>query len=278
MGKDGLNLRERTNDTPILIIIAHYDSISVRFRPALQNILYGRIGTVLISSILTLIVIPLWMYYGFFSWWIILANGIAIISAFFSSFAYTVSLFNKLTNESPGAFDNASGCATMYGTMKMLKDQDLNADVRFIFTDCEEEGLMGTIMYLQEVHEELLKLENKGRVKVLSLDGTGGEPKLALLSNYGIPRVVRCGKNLKSEFKQIGQDLYDINLKSLWAPYASSDHAVFGEFGFDAIQLFSMGMVSNTKYDTKDKIRKRTLSMTTNFVKEWILRNSDRRI
>ncbi|MBD3351915.1 MAG: M28 family peptidase [Candidatus Lokiarchaeota archaeon] len=279
MGIDGTTDEAKAKNIPIIIIIAHYDSISVKFRPAVQNMLYARIGTVPISSLLCFILLPVTMKIGAGNWLLIIGTILLIISSGFSVFALIMGFFNKLTNQSPGAFDNASGCSTLYGLIKALKlnqgEGELKADIRLIFADCEEEGLMGTIEYLHTHEKELMNLDNKSRVKMVALDGTGGKPTLGLFSSYGMPRVVRCGRVLKKEFKKLAKEQFGIDLKSLWSPYASSDHAVFGEYGFKAIQLFSMGMVSNTKYDTIENVNTETLALTTKVIVEFVLSNTN---
>ncbi len=109
---------------------------------------------------------------------------------------------------------------------------------------------------------------------MISLDGTGGKDPIGLFSSYVMPRVVKCERGLKKQFQIIGKELLNMKMPSIWSPYASSDHAVFGEFGFKAIQIFSMGMISNTKSDTFDKVNKETLAKVSKIITEFVKRNS----
>ncbi|MHA1340905.1 MAG: M28 family peptidase [Promethearchaeota archaeon] len=291
---------------PLILIMAHYDSISGQFRPIFHNIIYLRMATIPFSAIFALITLPFSMQIGPANLLIKFGAILAIMASAFSVFSFIASFFNKWTNESDGAFDNASGCATLIGVIKNLVDiansninneisdkvanvatvdkdmnnilknlnslKDLPIDIKFIFIDCEEEGLLGSHAYFIKHMEELTDPIYKKFIKVISLDGTGGDPKLGLFSKYGMPRVINAARSLKKEFKKFGHELFNERIPSLWAPYASSDHAVFGEYGIESIQIFSKGFTSNTKYDTFDFIKKETLEKTTNLMTLFILK------
>lgn len=274
MGIDGTTKEAAEKNTPVIIFAAHYDSISAKLPTPVLNGLYVFFATVPFSCILSFILLPFTIQTRPEGWLMILGVILLIIASGYSSIGLLIYSNLGFTNESAGAFDNASGCATLYALIRNLKDLQLNADVRLIFVDCEEEGLMGTIEYLHEHEEELKRPDVKPRVSMISLDGTGGRDPIGLFSSYGMPRVIKCERGLKKQFQTIGKELFNMKMPSLWSPYSSSDHAVFGEFGFKAIQVFSMGMISNTKNDTFDKVNKETLGKVAKIITEFVIRSS----
>lgn len=274
MGIDGTTNEASEKNIPIIIFAAHYDSISAKLPTPILNSLYAFFATIPISCVLSLILLPFTMQTKPEGWLMILGVVLLIIASGYSTIGLFIYSILGFTNESAGAFDNASGCATLYALIRNLKDLQLNADIRLIFVDCEEEGLMGTIEYLHKHEQELKSPDVKPRVMMISLDGTGGKDPIGLFSSYGMPRVVKCERGLKKQFQIIGKELLNMKMPSIWSPYASSDHAVFGEFGFKAIQIFSMGMISNTKSDTFDKVNKETLAKVSKIITEFVKRNS----
>lgn len=54
----------------------------------------------------------------------------------------------------PGTFDDTVSCAALLEGMRLLKDQPLKRDLLFLFTDGEEQGLLGALKYVED-HPEM---------------------------------------------------------------------------------------------------------------------------
>jgi peptidase M28-like protein len=57
------------------------------------------------------------------------------------------------TSSAPGADDNASGVAAMIEIARLVADLPLNARVRFVAFSGEEQGLLGSTVYAQALHD-----------------------------------------------------------------------------------------------------------------------------
>jgi len=77
--------------------------------------------------------------------------------------------------EGPGAFDDTVSVAAMLEGLRLLKGQTLRRDVVFLFTDGEEQGLLGAFLFVEE-HPELV---DKARL-VLNLEARGNSGALLM--------------------------------------------------------------------------------------------------
>ncbi|HEY5616045.1 MAG TPA: M28 family metallopeptidase [Bacteroidota bacterium] len=72
---------------------------------------------------------------------------------------------------SPGANDNGGGVAVLLGLIKTLKAHQWNVTVDFVFFDREEDGLVGSAVYVRESPDKLRHLAMIN----LDVEGTGEE-------------------------------------------------------------------------------------------------------
>jgi hypothetical protein len=86
----------------------------------------------------------------------------------------------------PGADDNASGVAVLLETARLLADQRLQVELRFLFSDAEELGLLGAETYArtQPAPHLVINLDSVGRAAVDSVrklkDPAALDPRLLI--------------------------------------------------------------------------------------------------
>ena len=107
----------RPSAHPPVWLVAHYDSKGQPISMALRLVGFGA----LVAGLPTVLLVPLLGA-------VLLALGVAI------------ALFNRVTDNSPGALDNASALVTIFMTLDQLPS---DAGVGVIFPDAEEYGLVG---------------------------------------------------------------------------------------------------------------------------------------
>ena len=78
--------------------------------------------------------------------------------------AHLDSISDKTT--APGADDNASGCAVLLAAADIMRNYSFERTIRFLFTTGEEQGLLGSYVYVNS-------LQGQKIVSVLNLDMTG---------------------------------------------------------------------------------------------------------
>jgi hypothetical protein len=89
-------------------------------------------------------------------------------------------------NRSPGALDNATGCAVLLEVARRLQKEPVEGtDVKLVFTGAEEMGLVGAMRYAQ-AHEAELDPES---TVVVNIDSVGCGPRIGVVDRYGIPPV-----------------------------------------------------------------------------------------
>ncbi len=239
--------KKNKNKRHIIILSAHYDSINVSYGPFLIifTSIFNTIGILIIGffPIVLLILQGIW-YYTFMIIYLIFCS-LTILSLF-------LRLFRKLQNFSDGAIDNASGVSTVLGVARALKDRDLpNVDIIFSFWDAEEEGLVGSLSFVEKHLQKLINLYGIEKIHVISYDGCGSKGKISFGRSFGFPRVIKHDKGIVNKLKASAESL-GIPTKTSWFYYPPSDHACFGIRNIDSVWFYSFAAVSNTVKDKKE--------------------------
>jgi len=255
-----LNFEKKSkNKRHVVILSAHYDSINVSYGPFLIifTSIFNTIGILIIGffPIGLLILQGIW-YYTFMIIYLIFCS-LTILSLF-------LRLFRKLQNFSDGAIDNASGVSTVLGVARALKDINLpNVDIIFSFWDAEEEGLVGSLSFVEKHLQKLINLYGIEKIHVISYDGCGSKGQISFGRSFGFPRVIKHDKGIVDKLKASAESL-GIPTKTSWFYYPPSDHACFGIRNIDSVWFYSFAAVSNTVKDKKELLVGQTL---TNSVK-----------
>ncbi|MBA7507705.1 hypothetical protein ES706_06425 [subsurface metagenome] len=247
--------KKNKNKRHIIILSAHYDSINVSYGPFLIifTSIFNTIGILIIGffPIVLLILQGIW-YYTFMIIYLIFCS-LTILSLF-------LRLFRKLQNFSDGAIDNASGVSTVLGVARALKDRDLpNVDIIFSFWDAEEEGLVGSLSFVEKHLQKLINLYCIEKIHVISYDGCGSKGKISFGRSFGFPRVIKHDKGIVNKLKASAESL-GIPTKTSWFYYPPSDHACFGIRNIDSVWFYSFAAVSNTVKDKKELLIGQTLA------------------
>lgn len=142
-----------------------------------------------------------------------------------------------------GANDNASGTAVMMEVARVLKDFELNADVKFIAFGAEEIGLEGSKYYVNEMDKDDIK---KTRAMInLDMVGVGDELTAGDMKKNDGWLV----KYIKRYCKVLDQDVISFEAEE------SSDHAYFEYAGIPVcFMTWEPDPYYHTAEDTLDKI------------------------
>ena len=132
------------------------------------------------------------------------------------------------TADSIGALDNGSGTAVLMEAAKLIREQQLDYNIRIIFFSGEENGLYGSRYYVGSLPDE----ELSNIIGCFNIDVVGAKDcREILMQTYQIGNKGQVEENwITKEFGRINGE-YTLMYGS------SSDHAPFIHKGIPAIQL-----------------------------------------
>jgi len=146
--------------------------------------------------------------------------------------------------ESPGASDNASGCALVYGVAKaMMKQKVRRKNLMIVFLDKEEIGHAGAYAFSKWLKEESFNIHS-----VHTADQVGWDKDGDRNIELEVP-----SKSLKEAYRK-HTNTFDI--KAYVTRETGSDHKEFREAGFNAIGIteeYRRGDTSPFHHDPEDK-------------------------
>jgi hypothetical protein len=246
-----VNLKS-SNSKSKVVFIAHWDSKSQSFPTS------TRIAIFLIFIIGSLI---LYLSYFVLSILKIIVNlsvplmpNILLDACIITAIIGALNYFNKTSNKSYGAFDNAAAVGTMIELARYYKEHPLdNIDLVFLSTGSEELNLGGAIHFIQKYKADF----EKNSIFFINLDLIGGSEVVRLIASYGIPRKVSSVK-LNSLFLNSGKEL-DIKIRDIYSPSGVwSDYMPIVQEGFQACWLGSEPGLKfvHTENDNMDLISK----------------------
>jgi len=165
--------------------------------------------------------------------------------AFLSAVAALCALMiyrNKTFDTSPGALDDASGVGVLLTLAEAMKEEPpTRTRVTFLFTDAEEEGLLGAWSYLKS-HPGELSLSD---TYILNLEGIGLEGRLLFLGKWGselAARILRLAKGRGIPLRPCP-----------FLPGVLMDHLPFRWQGLQAATLFCLSFKSFYIHTPKDR-------------------------
>jgi len=160
----------------------------------------------------------------------------------------------------PGAFDNAGGCAVLFGLAEWLFKNPLNIPVELLFTGAEEFNLAGSVSYCNnlKIKGELSQIKS-----VINLDGVGRGNTLEVWSgpeNFAI----RIWSLLSCD---------DLGFKKImkYPPPPGSDHTPFYNEGVPVVMLSINDLsILHRPEDIIDEDKKRNLHLHLNLLKRFL--------
>lgn len=185
---------------------------------------------------------------------------------------------------SPGANDNGGGVAVLLGLIKSLKTHRWNYSVDFCFFDQEEQGLVGSKVYVRrdsqrERHWAMINLDVEGTGDVLYVGPVGGGD-----DNILMPVLRQAAR--KTNFPLQEREFYP---PSDWASFAAAGlenisisvvpghdvdllaHAVRNQWRIDSTKVPQVMKVMHTPEDKSIHVSPDALSMSFEFTRTVLL-------
>ena len=211
-----------------LYFVTHYDSKSQYLN------LFARAGCLLLGS-LSAGIFSLWVLIGVFRVWVG-GTSMAFPVWIQGCFSLTVGLnalfiFTRNGNDSDGAVDNASGVGVLLEVAKTLREiSPKNIAPVFLFTDAEEFGLLGSLMFQRMHGTDMVK----NQVLVINVDSVGARGKMRACA------VGREGNKWLTEVLMFAREKGFYLRKIPFLKGIMMDHLPFGRVGIPALSLTSV--------------------------------------
>ncbi|TKJ27606.1 MAG: hypothetical protein CEE42_01500 [Promethearchaeota archaeon Loki_b31] len=250
-----VNLKSK-NSLANLIFIAHYDSKSQVYSSIFR--IYLIMGSVFGGIILLVVFFVLSVLKIIFMFNNLILDNILLGVSIVIGILTILNFFNKVSNKSPGATDNATSVGTVIALSKYFKNNALeNIDFTFLITGSEELNLGGAIDFIQKHKNEL----DKDITYFINYDLVGAHGVLRNVTSHGIPKKTTSTK-LNELFRNSSKDL-GIEIKEIYFPIgAAGDHMPIVNMGYKACVLASTGSMKyvHSKKDTMSLVSKEGLN------------------
>lgn len=171
----------------------------------------------------------------------------------------------------PGADDNASGVATLLETARLLAGRAPAAEIRFLFPDAEELGMLGAKAYLARwgKPDRVVNLDSVGRAGVMSYrqlrDPAAADPRL-MIHWSSAPSDTALLASLRAQGFRA-----ETGTGPMFA--LGGDHRVFAEAGVPAQFLFGGFHVDyNTVNDRPERIEVERLALLAQALADYVVR------
>lgn len=191
--------------------------------------------------------------------------------------------------QTPGARDNAGGTAALLELSKILKDADVDAELRFIVLGAEEIGYWGASSYLDALSEA----EKDRHIAVYNMDitiatqGSGSKLVFNTLGSrteqgYKEGNFLEPAHNLVSHSVSDAYEKLGYHMEELAGSvhYGDSDHVSFHQSGIDAANICWRRVENGTTIlpaeyhlpqDNLESLDYRTLEITVACIRDAIL-------
>ncbi|TFF97534.1 MAG: M28 family peptidase [Promethearchaeota archaeon] len=204
-----LKAKKRKKNRPVIILSAHYDSISSRIPYKTQKILLFLARVIIlpyialsifISISLTLNILLITSFNNIIFYLISICSLISLV------FGVPIFLFLFTSTRSTGSIDNASGVSILIELAKNFKVNPLNNyDLIFVFCGSEEWGLKGSKNYVKRNYVKLNRKYNLNESFNINLDMVGSY--IGLLNKTGIFKKKNLNRNLNERLLESSQKL-----------------------------------------------------------------------
>ncbi|MHA1271099.1 MAG: M28 family peptidase [Candidatus Helarchaeota archaeon] len=266
--KNILSTKKSRNAKINIVFMAHWDSKGQTIRGSTRILLMAisLIGFIVIS-ILYLIFSILRIF------WFSNNNvnlGLSITSIVIIGISFT-NIFNRITNNSVGAIDNAASVGVLIELARYFRDDNYmkNSNLYFVSTGSEELNLGGSEAFIKNHYNELKNL----KTYFINFDLVGSDGTIEMVSSYGIPKKKTSEVLLKLFRNEAIKQ--QIPFKTMYLPFGAwCDLMPAISKGFEGCWLASESTfsIAHTKKDTIDKISRKglkdILSLTIGVVEE----------
>ena len=279
--------KETGADRPIVLLSAHYDSISANIPYRIQVMIFFMYRLVIIFYSFIIVLLAVWLTLDLLDIFSLPQNIVILIALLsLSGIIISIPILYLVFNEKPSAcsIDNASGVAILIELAKLFNQDQLNKmDLIFIWTGAEEWGLKGAKKFCEDYFKDLYqKYEFNSSINI-NIDMVG--TYIGLLNKVGLIRR----KRLNYEYN----DIFEATAKHLKIPIKKynkiiepkSDHKIFRKYAKKAkkkLQIVYFHSDKDTKYihslrDTPDKCSAENLNGCLNICYQ-ALKSIDMRI
>jgi len=282
-----IQAKENTPNRPLVIISAHYDSISTSLPYRLQVALFFTYRLIVIFYGFIIIVFSIIFLLDYFSI-IPLSNFLVILVTFTSIIGVFISIpilyIGFVERTSSGSIDNASGVAILIELARLFKKYPLEKmDLLFLWTGAEEWGLKGSIRFCRRHYIDLIKKYNFDKSFNINIDMVG--TYIGLLDKTGLILKRKMNDNLNEILLATAKNLnIPLNIyNKIIKP--KSDYRIFQKYAKKArkkLQIAFFHSDKDSKYihssmDTPDKCTVENLNGCLNICYQ-ALRSIDLRI
>ncbi|NMC06994.1 MAG: Zn-dependent exopeptidase M28 [Candidatus Lokiarchaeota archaeon] len=238
-----------------LVLAAHHDSLSLAYPPALNIfiILCNTVG-VLLCGTLAIVIGLVHALSGSVNPW---SRLFVALSSLVACCTLVAKLLNTRSNNSPGAVDNATGCAVLLELARALKrnpDPLRFPETRLVFFDAEEAGLWGSCFHAARL-DHWLRGGTKRHACFISIDEAGGKGPLVASGAFGFPVVTRPPHD--PALDGFVESLLRAGARrgtTTWMPYPASDHAPFAAIGVPSTWISHACTVAHSPRDTMGEV------------------------
>jgi len=258
--------RKNKDENQNIIVLAHYDSISMSFHPIFDGAIFffSLIG----GSIFAIHILLITLLY--------LLNLLSIeiiqfIYGFFLAGFYSLQLFNKRHNKSFGTADNATAVANAFYNIEFFNKNPLeNTNLIFVLTGAEEMGDYGSDAFIKKHYSELNR--NNSFFFIPDTVGSNKETNLYAYAQ-GIPKK-EYSPIIKNAIEQLlDSSKKDYKIKPFYIPpliHFSTDHAPLKPFGYQ-FMIFLSNAPIHSKRDNIDNYYPEMLEDFNSFSRDLII-------
>ena len=247
-----------------IILMAHHDSKSQSFSTESRIYIALSVASILLTITILYIICVLLEIIGISTHlWL---RPLTFILGWINVGVFLLLSFNRISNNSAGALDNASGIYTLWKTAHLLEDTSLQyCEVWIVLTGAEEIGQIGAADFLNNYKEEL----DPNTTYLLNFEMIGvKDAPLRALQSYSFPRKRRISPFLFPLTSKAAQEL-KINFRGWYLPIgAHTDGLLFRKEGYKAIDFVSReaGKFTHSLMDNYDLIDPYILTEYTHLI------------
>ncbi len=278
--------KDHTPDRPVVILTAHYDSISMNIPYKLQVIIFFIYRLIVLFYVLIIIVFSTIFILDYLN--IVFLSNFAIVLITFTSITgvfVSIPILFLVFIESPssGSIDNASGVAILIELAKLFKKNPLNnMDLLFIWTGAEEWGMKGSKKFCENHFNSLRHDYDLDRSYYINIDMVGSY--IGLLNKTGFIRR-KMNYNLNDIFEATAKQLKIPLVKFDKIIKPKSDYKIFQKYARRARKKLQVSCIHSDKdskfihslKDTPDKCSIENLNGCLNICSQT-LRSIDLRL
>lgn len=219
---------------PLIILSAHYDSVSVKYPYKLQLGLYIVAGVLSLGYLILTLMLSVWSFLAIFN--LTLFNEAFFIIRLFTWICGTIIMIdlimlilNSKTNESTGSIDNATGVSILIELAKKFNSKPLkNTDVLVLWCGAEEWGLWGSKQFCAKHFDELIETNAIDKSFNLNIDMVG--TYIGIVDKTGMIKRNPLNKTLNDVLYSVAKN-QKIEIEKSFIPIgAGSDHMSFKSF------------------------------------------------